>query len=41
MFKDLLFLLNLPPSEKLSGVKFKIPIIEGSEKFTFLKIFSL
>ena len=30
-----------PPSEKLSGVKFNIPIIEGLEKFIFFKKFLL
>ena len=38
---DFLPLLNFPPSEKLSGVKFKIPIIDGFEKFTFLRKFFL
>ena len=39
--RALFFLLNFPPSEKLSGVKFKIPIIVGLEKFTFFKKFFL
>ena len=40
-FKPTFFLLNFPPSEKLSGVKFNIPIILGFflkfkfEKFLF------
>ena len=35
------FLLYFPPSEKLSGVKFKIPIIDGFENLYFLKKFFL
>ena len=34
-------LLNFPPSEKLSGVKFKIPMIDGSKKFIFFRKFFL
>ena len=39
--KALWGLLNKPPSEKLSGVKFKMPIINGSENFKFLFKFDL
>ena len=40
-FIDLLNLLNLPPSEKLSGVRFRIPMIDGLLKFIFLRKFFL
>ena len=32
---DFFLLLNFPPSEKLSGVKFKIPIIDGLKNYIF------